>query len=153
NDVDRTTDQFITPVSWTGGHYELVIDLGKRSDIRAANALHELWSHPLLDGCFLSKVLPPSNQERVNPQEHLEDRLYGVATLPNKMKSPCGSILLRFDDGSDWLGVFLPLESLSRAYSIGSFPFTEKGGYFQWQQEIDDWFRGIASRVFDVVSF
>jgi len=137
--------------SWSGGHYELVVHLGERSPIRAATALRALWAQPPLDGCFLSRTLPPTERKGVNPNDHLEETLYGIATLPNETRVPCGSALWQFEDGSDWIALFLPLGSISKGYPVGPFPFI--GGYPDWQREVDDWLRKIADRMFKVISF
>lgn len=75
--------------NWYGGLYELAIDFGTSGDEsvpRLAAALSALWAHPTLDGCYASKEVPASSQQRVaptlDPIDHPRD-YYGVATLPN----------------------------------------------------------------------
>lgn len=141
-------DQFVSPESWTGGHYELVIYLGERSDTRAETALHQLWSHPSLYGCFLSRFTRIPEQTPVRPQDHLGEQLYGIAILPNGSKIPCGSVLYRLESGTDWLGLFLPLGSVAISYPVGPYPFTEQHKYFEWQQDIDRWLSSVGHHVF-----
>lgn len=150
---EHTSKLFTLQDAWTGGHYEVAIELGDWSDDRAATALEQLWKASAVDGCYLLSGVEAENQTRVSTHNHLEDLLYGVATLPNGTKAPCGSYLCRFQDGSDWLGLYLPLSFIARGYPVGGYPFEDWQGYADWQRDIDKWLIDVAKHVFKKVEF
>jgi hypothetical protein len=51
--------------SWTGGSYDLAIELGARDDERLSLTLDALWSFPGLDGCYEFFDREPHQQARV----------------------------------------------------------------------------------------
>jgi hypothetical protein len=150
---DSKTGLFTVPGAWSGGHYEIATELGGRSDVRAALALDRLWSYRALQGCYLIKDREPTTQEPVNLHEHLEDHWYGIATLPNGQRVPCGSSLCRFDNASDWMLFYLPLASLGNVYPVGGYPFAEDSDKAEWRSELDNWLIGIAKHVFQDFPF
>ena len=147
------TDLFTVPNAWSGGHYEIAVELGVRSDDRAAVALGRLWSYPALQGCYLTKDTELTTQQPVSPHGHLEDYLYGIATLPNGQRVPCGSSLCRFENESDWMLFYLPLASLEKIYPVGGYPFAEDNNKVEWRSELDDWLTRIARHVFQTSLF
>lgn len=145
---------FTRPDAWNGGYYELAIELGPRSDARLRSALARMWSHPHLDGCYASRELEPSAQPHITPELTAEPgHLYGLATLPSGVAVPCGTCVLREEGGPDWLDLYVPLGSLGLAYPVGPYPFGAEGTPPSWQGELDAWFRGIGSFVFDAAPF
>jgi hypothetical protein len=148
-----TADYFTVADAWTGGHYELAIELGAHSADRVARALRRLWRHPSLEGCYLQSNKPVKAQPRVNPDDHLEEKLYGIATLETRARVPCGSFLCSFEDASDWLELYLPLGALAKMYPVGGYPFDERSNSLAWRREVDNWLRGIAEYVFREIPF
>lgn len=144
---------FTSAESWIGGHYELAIELGASDDARLAAALSRLWSHPDLDGPYLSKSLDPSAQNLVDAKKQLQARLFGICTLPNHERVPGGSFVIRFDGGPDWLLFYLPLAPLETLYSLDGFPFSGQGADRQWQDELNSWLIGIARFLFEETPF
>lgn len=139
--------------AWTGGHYELAMELGPYSDVRALGALRRLWTCPLLEGGYLRRDQTPVSQVRRPSQEgHLDEQLYGIATLEGR-KMPCGSFLYRLERGSDWLQFYLPFAPLEQAYSIDGYPFTGNADYPEWRRTLDSWFRRIGDYVFEQTPF
>jgi hypothetical protein len=51
--------------NWTGGFYELAIELGERSDVRIGRALDTLWRADGIDGCYGSREREPHDSEPV----------------------------------------------------------------------------------------
>jgi hypothetical protein len=149
-------DQLFTEYdAWHGGFYELALELGPRSDETLRLALAALWRHPDLDGCFLDRNREPSDQERVQP-EGIGDGAHclGVAQLPNGRRAACGSCVVREEDGSDWLNLYLPTGSLSKAYPVGSFPFGgEATGPNNWRSEVEDWLVEIGRSISRFATF
>jgi hypothetical protein len=137
--------------AWSGGFFEVALELGPRSDERLRSALAVLWSHPDLDGCYLDRHRDPSEQSRL-PPDLMEDgrHLLGVARLPDGSHVACGSCIIReVDDGSDWLDFYLPMGSLSTAtYPVGPFPFdTYTQQSDPWQREVEDWLAQLGLHV------
>jgi len=139
--------------AWSGGHYELSILLGERDHDRASSAVRVLWSYPLIDGPYASKQDLSETQHRVDPTEALERGLYGLASLTPEIRVPCGSTLIRFDDGPDWIQLYLPLGSISAFFRTGGFPFDKDHQRQKWEEDLDSWLVGVAKHVFAQIRF
>src|SRR5215472_11193664 len=127
---------FTADEAWTGGFYELALEVGPRSDDRLRAALEALWSHPDLDGCYLDRGCEPADQPRKQPDLESES-LLGVAQLPNCSRVACGSFRLR--EYSDWLDFYLPIGSLWNAWGGNpSWPGPDVPED-PWLLEVDDW--------------
>ncbi|HNB53433.1 MAG TPA: hypothetical protein PK530_15885 [Anaerolineales bacterium] len=62
--------------TWSGGFYELVLELPASSTVGAKNALAQLWAHPSLMGCYLRRDVEPANQTQGSPLDiEVEKRL------------------------------------------------------------------------------
>jgi len=150
------TQYFTEPDTWSGGYYELAIELGTRSDERLLAALTAVWADPNLDGAYLSRDVEPWQQQRLAITAELSQvsHLQGLARLPNKATIACGTFIVREDDGPDWLGMYLPMGALGTAYSVGGYPFEpDVANSHQWRDVIDPWLAGIGSRVYDQVAY
>ena len=152
---------FTSEQTWRGGHYEIEFELGAPSDDRLRSALQRIWSYPALQGCCFSRDQEPRDQVRVTPgQETLEGHLYGVANLPNGAAAACGTYVCRLqgEDGDlkrDLLSFYVPLGSLSAAYGIGEYPFSDLDVERAptWRAELDRWLVELGRFVFEEVDF
>lgn len=146
--------------NWTGGFYELAIDLGVRvepgSTDRLQRALVDVWADDQLVGCYLDRRTSRSAQERVAPlltdAEH-PPPLYGIAQLPAGPQVVCATHIVReIDDPEhtprDWLYLCLPVGALARVDPrVGGFPFEEPDTSLEWRRPIDSWLVETARRV------
>jgi hypothetical protein len=142
---------FAKDETWFGGFYELAIELGDRNDDRLLRALAAVWAYPSLSGCFLENDVEPEDQERVAVSGKLLNRthLYGIATLPGDTTSPCGTFVIREDDGPDWLGLYLPMGALETIYPVGGFPLrTPPHESPAWRDELDGCLRDVGTTVY-----
>jgi hypothetical protein len=167
-------ERFFTPEErWWGGHYELVVELGPRSDDRMVAALQALWTHPALTGPYADRTREPTEQAPVDPATGIDGHLLGVATLPDGLRAPCGSWAHRREsppaDGpyqDDCLGFYLPVAGLAAVWpQIGSFPFPEPADEDDpefpfpdkwrrvddqpWQEPLEAWFAEIGTSIFE----
>ena len=136
--------------------YELAIEIGGRSDERLEAALAGLWSYPLLEGCFLYRNLETHLQPRIEPSlAAIENgHLYGLAEMPNGYLIPCGTVITREIDGSDWLVFYLPIGSLAAVYSIYAYPFdVGHRSHRKWQHGVDDTLADLGFYLFQRVPF
>lgn len=148
-----TTPIFTRDDAWSGGSYDLAIELGPRDDARLRRALQALWSGPDLDGCYESADREPQEQPRLGVGTlPLETPLHGIARIGDRAPVACRTVIVRFDDGSDWIHVCLPLGSLGHILEVGAFPFDD-GGDLSWRHPLDEWLCGLGRRVFDAVPF
>ncbi len=142
--------------AWTGGFYELALELGERDDSRLFNTLQTIWKHNSLDGCYLDSRKEPHEQPKVLPPEITDSgmHLYGLARLPNSRQVPCGTVVIRETDGSDWLDFYLPMGGLGQAYDVGGYPFdVEIRSPDHWQKPIDDFLAELGKVIFTTVPF
>jgi hypothetical protein len=151
---------FTAPEAWYGSTFELTLDLGRAASAdRFLAATDALWSHPLLDGCYLDAEREPAEQARVAPSDILPgltpdtgvSTLRGVATLPNRARTVCLSTALMFprdEEGSDQLILALPLGALARAYPIGAYPIDDQTP-LDWRPALEDWMTDLASRAWE----
>ena len=144
---------FTAPDAWKGGYYELLICPLAHFPEVPCSALKALWTFPSLRGCYLRRDLSPSAQARVTPCERgTEERLYGVATLPNQRLVSCGSYeTIAHSDNLHWIGFYLPLGSLTEAYPIGSYPFGSTDRVSEWMPEINAFLADIARWIHEKV--
>jgi hypothetical protein len=123
--------------AWLNGFYKLAIDLTERSDEHSRAALNALLSYPRLDGWYMNRDIEPHEQPRVAANGPVRDHHFGVLTLPNGKKLPCGCYIFHTGQEPDWLEFFIPLASIDNIYPTGAFPFGPSQGYTEWEQEID----------------
>jgi hypothetical protein len=152
--------------NWTGGYYELALELGLRrspgADDRLLGALAAIWEDPRLDGCYRLPRVEPDVQPRLEPvpvDMHEPGHFYGRALLPGGDRVVCGTFVSRQrgDDGVDWLGFYLPTGALSGADDrVGAFPFPNRptrGSSRAWREPLDEWLVAMATRVHGAVGF
>ena len=138
---------FCHPDAWSGGYFELALELGPRSDERVRAALSVVWAHPTLAGCFEISDSEPEDQERIAPGDiAIEQNAYGVADIPGVGRTCCLSIVFRESDGSDWLTLGVPMGSLAHVAPTGAYPF-EDDTDLSWRSAMYAWLRQIAETV------
>jgi hypothetical protein len=138
-----------SPDLWSGGHYELSVLLGARNDAGAAAATVRLWTYPLLRGPYASREeLLSETPHQLDPTQALKATLYGLALFAPNISIPCGSSLIRFDDGNDWIQLYLPLGSISAHFKTGGFPFGRNPQRMGWEDDLDAWLVGVAKHLF-----
>lgn len=144
---------FTRPDVWTGGSYELAVEVGPRDDEAVRRALQAIWTAPSLDGCFPLADREPHEQARVAiPECTLDAPLHGVARIGSRPPIACRTLVIRYDDGLDWLHLCLPIGALECVLPVGMFPFDD-GGDLAWRPELDEWLCELARRVFQAVPF
>ncbi|ANZ43495.1 hypothetical protein BBK82_42540 [Lentzea guizhouensis] len=150
---------FTDPENWTGGFYELSLEIGDRDDERLQGALTALWRAAGITGCSGSRDREPADQDAVPVTvASLEEfgHLHGTARTPLSGPVVCGCFSTRFDDGEDWLTLYLPLGALAKAdRRIGAFPFGSDGATrsLAWRAALDTWLAGVADEVFRQAGF
>jgi hypothetical protein len=141
--------------AWSGGHFELALDLGEQSDQSLRRVLVALWKRPTLEGCYLQRKIEPAQQERfdpANPEVLLEDALHGIAHLPNGRRAACASFVIQFEEGPNWLVLALPMGTLGYIYPVGAYPFND-GSSLEWRDEVNEWLREIGETIFGTITF
>jgi hypothetical protein len=139
--------------NWTGGFYELAMELGPTDDDRLGRALTALWAAAGVEGCYGSQWHEPEAQESVplTVASLVEfGHLHGHVVLPSGTRIVCGAVAVREDDGPDWLDFYLPLGALGASDPrVGGYPFGEDAAAsLAWRGPIDDWMAGIGTEVF-----
>jgi hypothetical protein len=142
------------PENWTGGFYELGIELADDSDEHLQRVLTALWHAAGVEGCY-RRLPEASDQFEDVPCTVAALGRYGhlraTVVLPTGQRVVCGAVAIRGGGGTDWLDFYVPTEALSRAERrVGAFPFGADGGAssLAWREPIDDWLAGIAAAVF-----
>jgi hypothetical protein len=146
--------------NWSGGFYELALELGPTDDSRLERALLAVWREAPVVGCFAAATHRPLALHTPAPLTVdslvANGHLRGVARLPDDHAIVCGAVAVRFENGADWLSLYIPLGALARTdAAVGGYPFGEDSGdrSLVWRRPIDDWLAAIATRVFEEVPF
>ena len=116
---------------WSGGYFELALELGSPDDSRLIKAESCLWAHPSFeqDGA----------------------RSFGVATIPD-IGTTCCKVITVLEGDRDWLVLCIPMEGLGRVVDVGAYPFQD-GSDLSWTTALQDWLVAIAESIFEAVSF
>jgi hypothetical protein len=148
------------PENWTGGWYELAVEIGPRNDSILDQMLAAIWRVAQVQGCY--------TVARHDPLHHVEapltltapesSQVHGSVLLPSGHKVVCASVALRSEhgSGSDWLDFGLPLGCLAQVdHRIGGFPFNRESGpeSLNWRRQIDEWLCYIAIEVLSTQAF
>jgi hypothetical protein len=142
-------EEFTAPNAWKGGYYELVLCPVEDSPETQCSVLKRLWTFPSLNGCYLRRDLAPSAQARVAACENgVADRVYGLATLPNRSVVVCGSFTtVSAKQNLKWVGFYLPLGAVANAYPIGAYPFGSMDKVPEWKPVLDSFLADIAKWI------
>ena len=158
---------FTSADAWSGGFYELVLEVGPRSDERLVASVARLFAHPDLEGPYPARGPEPAQQRRASPAEITEGSLFGVGTLPSGDRVAVQVSVYRssaeYEDsrdpeGTDWLGVYVPLGSLSAVWAeVGAYPFMaadeDPRAHVVWQERLEGWLTDLGRHLYDVVPF
>jgi hypothetical protein len=146
---------FTDPDVWTGGFYELCLELPAQDDATTAYGLAALWRSPQLSGCFVRNDIEPTQQvARTLESLPVEGHLYGVATLGDGQHCVCGSYTTHFADEGRWLGFYLPMGAFAQIYPVGSYPFGRATLQLEHTLKVvNEWFRTLAEEVYKHLAF
>ncbi|WP_344617707.1 hypothetical protein [Dactylosporangium salmoneum] len=140
--------------NWSGGFYELDIELGEAGPERLQSALTRLWAAARVEGCYADPRIYGGDEMAAVPLQvsSLEEHglLAGTVALPSCHRVVCACTSVEFDDGQRWLTLNLPLGALGRTdRRIGAFPFGEDGGpvSLRWRHPLDAWLGTVADAV------
>ncbi|MFG2901940.1 hypothetical protein ACGFZH_33265 [Streptomyces zaomyceticus] len=138
--------------NWSGGYYELAIEVGSSDDARIQACLSALWSAADIRGCFGRRDREPEEQDpvpcTVGSLTEFGD-LLGQVRLPTGGLVVCGCVAIRGgDDSSDWLDFYVPVGALERA-GLAHWD----GRPFFRSDVMDEWLAAIGAEVFRSASF
>jgi hypothetical protein len=146
---------FSDPDVWTGGFYELCLELPAQDDATTTQALAALWGSPQLSGCFMWNDSEPTQQVALMLENlPVEGHLYGVATLGDGQDCVCGSYTTQFADEGRWLGFYLPMSALAKIYPVGGYPFGRATPHLEHTlKAVNEWLRTLAEGVYQHSAF
>ncbi len=141
--------------TWSGGFYELSMELPAQDDATTAHALATLWGLPHLAGCYARNDIDPSQQVALNLAElPVEGHLYGIATLPGEHRCACGSYTANFANDGRWLNFYLPMAALEKLYPVGGYPFgPATRELVPALIGLNEWFRIVAEDLYQRFAF
>ncbi|MEU4039093.1 hypothetical protein [Streptomyces collinus] len=144
---------FRDQTNWSGGYYELAIEVGSSDDAQIQAVLSALWSAADVHGCFGQRDHEPEEQDLVPcTVGSLAEfgHLHGQVRLPTGQLVVCGCVAIRGgDESSDWLDFYVPggaLDNAGLAYWDGRRPFFRS-------DVMDDWLAGIGKETFTRAAF
>lgn len=141
---------------WTGGYYELAIELADTSDSGLLDALRLVWSQAEVIGPSADAVgLLPAGEQKPSIAWLSRMHLHGEVLLPMGMTAPCGTCIIREEGGPDWVDFYLPLGGLAEVLpAVGGYPLIDADyEYNEWQRQLDDWLADFGSRVFSKMTY
>jgi hypothetical protein len=144
--------------NWHGGYYEAAIVLGPSTSPDADNklrtAIAALWAHPSLTITAFSEISQWDWRGRaLDAHASLDDlqRIYGVFQHDTLGVLPFTSVVVREEDGDDWLDACIPLGGLEQS---GGYPFgddDELAASRNWREPLEQALADLALRVASVV--
>lgn len=143
---------FRDQTNWSGGFYELAIEVGSTQDAAIQAVLSAVWSAAEVRGSFASTDREPEDQEPVPctvASLTAYGHLHGQVRLPNGRLAVCGAVAIRGgDDCSDWLDFYVPAGALDKA----GIPYWD-GRPFYRSAVLDDWLAGVGTATFERAPF
>lgn len=135
---------------WTGGFYELGLELPDQDDATTAQALAALWGNPHLSGCFAHNDIEPPQQVALTLENlPVQGYLYGFAILGDGQDCVCGSYTTHFADEGCWLDFYLPLGALAKIFPMSGYPFDDVTPQLeQTLKAINEWLRTLAEDIY-----
>jgi hypothetical protein len=151
------SEQFLNAVNWSGGFYQLGIELThSHDDVRLRAALEAIWSCSSLVGPWLEResigtptVRPDLPQLPIDPDYGMS-RLYGVLSVTGGSSLGCLVSTTRVQDGPDWIYVSIPMGMLEAAFRV-QYPLSIASN--RWLPQVQRALVVIAYTVFAVVPF
>ncbi|GCE23238.1 hypothetical protein [Dictyobacter kobayashii] len=150
-------EAFLNQENWLGSYYELAIEYAPpHNDERLLKAIYTLWNHHTMEGPvkrsyqeedvdhFSLMPLPLS----LEPDEN--HRLHGKIKLTNGKDVGCLSLIIREENGSDWLDLSIPTGMLELAYHV-EYPLLLPTN--PWLSDIEHIFITIAEKIYEVAPF
>jgi hypothetical protein len=143
---------FRDQTNWSGGYYELGIEIGSTDDAAVQAVLSALWSAAGVQGCFAFRDREPEEQESApctvaSLTEY--GHLHGQVRLPNGRVAVCGCVAIRGgDDSSDWLDFYVPAGALDKA----GIPYGDDRSFYR-SAVMDDWLAATGTEVFERARF
>lgn len=138
--------------NWSGGYYELSIEVGSSDDARIQAILSALWSAADVHGCFGRRDREPEEQDPVPcTVGSLTEfgHLYGQVCLPTGQLVVCGCVAIRGgDESSDWLDFYVPVGALDQA----GLAYWDGRPFFR-SDVMDEWLAAIGAETFKSASF
>jgi len=127
--------------SWTGGYYEAAIILGPGNnpdaDTKLEAAIQRLWSQVNLRPAALGDLRTWETIGRATfegrPLSALH-RIYGVYQSPALGALPFTSVVVREEDGEDWLYACVPLGGVPDG---GGYPFGDFAESRAWREPLE----------------
>lgn len=143
---------FRDQTNWSGGFYELAIEVGSSDDDHLQAVLGALWSAADVQGCFGQTDREPDEQVAVpctvgtlNELGHL----HGQVRLPTEQLVVCGCVAIRGgDEGGDWLDFYIPVGALENA----GIAYWDGQPFFR-SNVMDDWLAAIGTGAFEHAPF
>ncbi|MFF8675315.1 hypothetical protein [Streptomyces sp. NPDC015242] len=138
--------------NWSGGYYELAIEVGSCDDAEIQAVLSALWSAADVHGCFGLRDREPEEQDPVPcTVGSLAEfgHLLGQVRLPTGETVVCGCVAVRGgDESSDWLDFYVPAGALDRA----GLAYWNGQPFFR-SAVMDDWLATIGRETFTRATF
>ncbi|WP_234360321.1 hypothetical protein [Streptomyces sp. DSM 15324] len=150
--VMRSPAAFRDQTNWSGGYYELAMEVGSSDDAQLQAVLSALWSAADVHGCFGRRDREPEEQDAVPcTVGSLAEfgHLHGQVRLPTDQLVVCGCVAIRGgDECGDWLDFYVPLGALDHA----GLAYWDGQPFFR-SNVMDDWLAAIGTETFKSASF
>jgi len=138
--------------TWSGGFFELAVELAATTPAMRRAALETLWRYPGLSGPFSQREVSPELQQALDSPLPIDTQLYGLARFPDAA-IPCASHGWCFDESNEaWLCLGLPMSALAVRFAVGAFPFVD-GSSFSWREPVHAWLRAVAEHLHAATPF
>lgn len=143
---------FRDQTNWSGGYYELAMEVGSNDDAQLQAILSALWFAADVHGCFGQRDSEPEEQDPVpctvgslTEFGHLRGRV----RLPTGQLVVCGCVAIRGgDESGDWLDFYVPVGALDHA----GLAYWDGQSFFR-SDVMDDWLAAIGIETFNNASF
>ena len=136
-------------IAWHS-HYSLWIEIGWMGDDQFKKTCTALWTHPSVEGCYVSLDTEPSAQLQISPLEVWGYDPYGLITLPNGARVACTTDLFP-EEHTSWYQFYMQIGPIAKAYDVEFNVFLADTEC--WRKPLDDLLVDIARRVFATQPF
>ena len=149
---------------WTGGHYQLDMELPDGRDATVRPVLSALWGAVPVRGCFGESSSGAGEVPCTAEALRGAGRLLGAVRYPpngahagTEIACGCRIVSAGFDAADPAvLRLYVPMAELRRAEPrIDGFPFDPRSGpaSLEWRAPLDTWLAGAAAQVFAQAPF